>query len=274
MTDRARKVMSLANQEAQRLNHEHIGTEHILLGIVKEGTSGGTGNIGTAVKVLTSLEIDLRKVRIEVQKLVKAGPEMVTMGRLPQTPRAKKVIEWAIEEARNFNHNYVGTEHLLIGLIREYDGVAATVLRNLGLEIGKVRQDVLAILGESGAGAVKMGSGMRHVRSSGCDTDPLGIHDEDMKDYSEVPTDPDQVEASAPPSVTMTVPKTANISNPEEKAWEYLREAREILDNPTASPFGVRDAIAGASVFAQMALAAATLAVALAKKEPPEIKIR
>jgi ATP-dependent Clp protease ATP-binding subunit ClpC len=132
--------MALANQEAQRFNHEYIGTEHILLGLVKEGS-------GVGANVLKNLDVDLRKVRLEVEKLVKPGPEMVTMGKLPQTPRAKKVIEYAIEEARNLNHNYVGTEHLLLGLLREHDGVAAQVLMNLGLKLEEVREEVLNLLG-------------------------------------------------------------------------------------------------------------------------------
>ena len=140
LTDRARKVMALANQEAQRFNHEYIGTEHILLGLVKEGS-------GVGANVLKNLDIDLRKVRLEVEKLVKSGPDMVTMGKLPQTPRAKKVIEYAIEEARSLNHNYVGTEHLLLGLLREQDGVAAQVLMNLGLKLEEVREEVLNLLG-------------------------------------------------------------------------------------------------------------------------------
>ncbi len=139
-TERARKVMALANQEAQRFNHEYIGTEHILLGLVKEGS-------GVGANVLKNLGVDLHKVRLEVEKLVKAGPDMVTMGKLPQTPRAKKVIEYAIEEARNLNHNYVGTEHLLLGLLREQDGVAAQVLINLGLKLEEVREEVLNLLG-------------------------------------------------------------------------------------------------------------------------------
>jgi ATP-dependent Clp protease ATP-binding subunit ClpC len=132
--------MALANQEAQRFNHEYIGTEHILLGLVKEGS-------GVGANVLKNLDVDLRKVRLEVEKLVKSGPDMVTMGRLPQTPRAKKVIEYAIEEARSLNHNYVGTEHLLLGLLREHDGVAAQVLMNLGLKLEEVREEVLNLLG-------------------------------------------------------------------------------------------------------------------------------
>jgi len=141
-TDRARKVMALANQEAQRFNHEYIGTEHILLGLVKEGS-------GVGANVLKNLDVDLRKVRLEVEKLVKSGPETVTMGKLPQTPRTKKVIEYAIEEARNLNHNYVGTEHLLLGLLREQDGVAAQVLMNLNLRLEDVREEVLNLLGAS-----------------------------------------------------------------------------------------------------------------------------
>ena len=147
LTDRARKVMALANQEAQRFNHEYIGTEHILLGLVKEGS-------GVGANVLKHLEIDLRKVRLEVEKLVKSGPDMVTMGKLPQTPRAKKVIEYAIEEARSLNHNYVGTEHLLLGLLREQDGVAAQVLMNLGLKLEDVREEVLNLLG-AGVGQIE-----------------------------------------------------------------------------------------------------------------------
>ena len=144
-TDRARKVMALANQEAQRFNHEYIGTEHILLGLVKEGS-------GVGANVLKNLDVDLRKVRLEVEKLVKSGPDMVTMGKLPQTPRAKKVIEYAIEEARQLNHNYIGTEHLLLGLLREHDGVAAQVLMNLGLVLEQVREEVLNLLGAGGGG--------------------------------------------------------------------------------------------------------------------------
>src|SRR5438034_7139285 len=143
-TDRARKVMQLANQEAQRFNHEYIGTEHILLGLVKEGS-------GVAANVLKNLDIDLRKIRLEVEKIVQTGSgnEMVTMGKLPHTPRAKKVIEYSIEEARNLNHHSVGTEHLLLGLLREQEGVAAQVLMNLGLKLEDVREEVLNLLGHN-----------------------------------------------------------------------------------------------------------------------------
>jgi ATP-dependent Clp protease ATP-binding subunit ClpC len=97
--------------------------------------------------VLRNLDVDLRKIRLEVEKLVQSGPEMVTIGKLPQTPRAKKVIEYSMEEARNLNHNYVGTEHILLGLLREQEGVAAQVLMNLGLKLEDVREEVLNLLG-------------------------------------------------------------------------------------------------------------------------------
>ncbi len=139
-TDRARKVMGLARQEAQRLNHEYIGTEHILLGLVQEGS-------GVAANVLKNLDIDLKKIRQEVEKIVKSGPNMVTMGQLPFTPRAKKVLELALEEASNLGHNYIGTEHILLGLIKEQDGKAAKVLQNLAVKLETVREEVLDFLG-------------------------------------------------------------------------------------------------------------------------------
>jgi len=135
-TDRARKVLALANQEAQRLYHEHIGTGHILLGLVKEGS-------GVGAAVLKNLEVDIKKLRLEVEKRVRSRPDMVTMGRL--RPRAKKALEYAIEEARSLNHNYVGTEHILLALLRENEGIAAQVLMNLGLKLEDVRQEVLAM---------------------------------------------------------------------------------------------------------------------------------
>jgi len=139
-TDRAKKVMNLARQEAQRFNHEYLGTEHILLGLVQEGS-------GVAANVLRNMSIDLSKIRTEVEKLVKTGPSMVTMGQLPFTPRAKKVLELSMEEAGNLGHNYIGTEHLLLGLIKENEGIAAKVLTNLGVKLEDVREEVLEFLG-------------------------------------------------------------------------------------------------------------------------------
>jgi ATP-dependent Clp protease ATP-binding subunit ClpC len=141
-TDRARKVMHLANQEAQQLCHEYIGTEHILLGLLQEGS-------GIATQVLQNLDIDLHRVRREVMRIVQRGPDMVTLGKLPPTPRAKKVVEYAIDEARQLNHDHVGTEHVLLGLIREQEGVAAQVLMNLGLSLAALRREILQLLGHN-----------------------------------------------------------------------------------------------------------------------------
>ncbi len=141
-TDRAKKVMSFARQEAMKFNHEYIGTEHILLGLVQEGS-------GVAANVLKNMTIDLEKIRHEVEKIVKTGPSMVTMGQLPFTPRAKKVLELSLEEASQLSHNYIGTEHLLLGLIRENEGIAAQVLMNLGVKLDEVREEVLEFLGAS-----------------------------------------------------------------------------------------------------------------------------
>lgn len=142
-TDRARKVMQMANQEAQRFNHEYIGTEHILLGLVKEGS-------GLAANVLKNLNIDLRKIRLEVEKLVQSGPDMVMMGKLPQTPRAKKVVDYALEIAIEWEDDHVGTEHILMGLLKEDQGVAAQVLMNLGLNLSDVKAEVFHLLPRGG----------------------------------------------------------------------------------------------------------------------------
>ena len=138
-TDRARKVMALANQEAQRLDHAHLGTEHVLLGLIKEGS-------GVGANVLKNFDIDLKKVRVEVEKLAQKKGDSSPSGKLPQTPRTKQVIGYAIEEARSLSHNYVGTEHLLLGLIRETEGIASKVLQSLGLKLEEVRQALLTLL--------------------------------------------------------------------------------------------------------------------------------
>ncbi|MBI3270976.1 MAG: AAA family ATPase [Planctomycetes bacterium] len=138
-TDRSRKVMSIAREEAQRFNHEYIGTEHMLLGLIEEGC-------GIAAKVLKNLDVDLKRIRQEVEHLIPHGPPTVTMGQLPFTPRAKHALELAQEEADNLGHDYIGTEHLLLGLLRENESVAAQVLMNLGLQLEKVREEVLEVL--------------------------------------------------------------------------------------------------------------------------------
>lgn len=139
-TERARKVMALANQEAQRLGDEYIGPEHILLGLVRETS-------GVAANVLQNFGVDLRAVRIEVDKVRKSGTEAGGVGGLPETPRTKRVIEYAIEESRNLNHSHVGTEHMLVGLLREEEGAAAQVLTGLNVCPEEVRAFVLNAIG-------------------------------------------------------------------------------------------------------------------------------
>src|SRR3989339_1168077 len=142
-TDRVQRVIIIAQEEAKRLNHDYVGTEHILLGLVALGE-------GVAAKILSNIGVDLRKVRTEVEKLVGTGDNVMLLGEIPFTPRAKKVLELAVEEAQNFGHTYVGTEHLLLGLLREEEGIAARVLENLGVRINEVREEVASLLGETG----------------------------------------------------------------------------------------------------------------------------
>src|SRR5260370_288974 len=130
-TERARKVLSLAQEEAQRLQHNYIGTEHLLLGLVREGE-------GVATKVLTSLGVDLNKVRDTVEAMIGRGDRIV-LGELGLTPRAKEVIELAVDEAHRLNHHYIGIEHLLLGLRREGEGIAAQALHSLGVKLGRAR---------------------------------------------------------------------------------------------------------------------------------------
>ncbi len=144
-TDRARKVLNLARQEAQRFNHSYIGTEHLLLGLVKEGS-------GVAASVLESMDVDLRRVRAEIEKMVQPGPDTAQAGSPPLTPRTKKVLDYAMEEAQQLGHSYIGTEHLLLGLLRETEGVAAKILMNLGLKLEDVREKVLDLLGSDAGG--------------------------------------------------------------------------------------------------------------------------
>jgi ATP-dependent Clp protease ATP-binding subunit ClpC len=139
-TERARKVIILAKEEAKRFNHDYIGTEHILLGLIREGE-------GVAATVLEKMGVSLENIRIEIEKLVQPGPATQIIGDLPFTPRAKKALELAAEEARSLGHNYIGTEHLLLGLIREEEGVASQVLLNLNLDLSTVRNKVMEVLG-------------------------------------------------------------------------------------------------------------------------------
>ena len=137
-TDRARRVVVLAQEESRLLGHNFIGTEHILLGLIQEGD-------GVAAQVLEELKISLEAVRTRVEETVGRG-DASPSGHVPFTPRAKKVLELSLREAMSLGHNYIGTEHILLGLIREGDGVAAQVLRNMGADLDRVRQKVIEVL--------------------------------------------------------------------------------------------------------------------------------
>jgi len=144
-TDRARRVVVLAQEEARMLNHNYIGTEHVLLGLIHEGE-------GVAAKVLESLGISLEAVRSQVEEIIGQG-QAAPVGHIPFTPRAKKMLELSLREARQLGHNYIGTEHILLGLIREGEGVAAQVLQKLGADLNRVRQQVIQLLsGDTGGG--------------------------------------------------------------------------------------------------------------------------
>ncbi|MEK7199479.1 MAG: Clp protease N-terminal domain-containing protein, partial [Bacteroidota bacterium] len=144
-TERARKVIILAKEEARRFNHDYIGTEHILLGLIREGE-------GVAAAVLEKMGVDLQTIRLEVEKVVQPGPTTQILGDIPFTPRAKKALELAAEEARALGHNYIGTEHILLGIIREGESVASQVLLNLGLDLYRVRNEVMTVLGAATPG--------------------------------------------------------------------------------------------------------------------------
>lgn len=141
-TERARKVLVLAKEEARRFNHDYIGTEHILLGLIREGE-------GVACAVLQNLGVDLERLRLEIEKLISPGSAASVLGDIPFTPRAKKALELAAEEAHSLGHNYIGTEHILLGLIREGEGLASQVLFSLGIDLRKVREEISSLLGGS-----------------------------------------------------------------------------------------------------------------------------
>ncbi len=165
-TERARRVLTLAQEEAHRFNHNYIGTEHILLGLVREGD-------GVAAKVLANLGVELNKVRSAVEFIIGRGDRTV-LGEIGLTPRAKKVIELAVDEARRLNHSYIGTEHLLLGLVREGEGIAAGVLESLGVNLERVRAETTRILSQSAPQAAASGAGARQASRTPT-VDQLGI---------------------------------------------------------------------------------------------------
>src|SRR5215469_14550441 len=139
-TERARKVLVLAQEEAQRLQHNYIGTEHLLLGLVREGQ-------GVAVKVLNNLGVELEQIRKAIEFIIGRGDRIV-LGEVGLTHRTRRAIELAVDEARRLNHHYIGTEHLLLGLVREGEGIAAGVLENLGIKLEKARAETLEVLAQ------------------------------------------------------------------------------------------------------------------------------
>jgi len=160
-TERAQKVLALSQEEAIRLGHHNIGTEHILLGLIREGE-------GIAAKALHALNLEKDKIQEEVEALIGVGSQ--TSQALHYTPRAKKVIELSMDEARKLGHTYVGTEHILLGLIREGEGIAARVLNNLGVSLNRARQQVLQLLGSNES--VRKGQA-RHTQSNPASTPTL-----------------------------------------------------------------------------------------------------
>ncbi len=164
-TERARRVLTLAQEEAQRFNHNYIGTEHLLLGLVREGD-------GVAAKVLANLGVELNKVRSAVEFIIGRGDRAV-LGEIGLTPRAKKVIELAVDEARRLNHHYIGTEHLLLGLVREGEGIAAGVLESLGVNLERVRAETTRILSQSMPQSASAGAARSSTRTP--TVDQLGM---------------------------------------------------------------------------------------------------
>src|ERR1044071_3472693 len=177
-TERAQRVILIAQEEANRLHHDYVGTEHLLLGLIALGE-------GVAAQVLANLGVDLRRVRSEIEKIVGTGDNVMLLGEIPFTPRAKKVLEYAVEEAQHMGHSYVGTEHLLLGLIREEEGVAARVLENIGLRLDVVREEVISLLGEGQPGPAPAAP----ARSSGGTKSKTPTLDEFGRDLTQMAKD-------------------------------------------------------------------------------------
>ena len=163
-TEKAIKVIMLAQEEARRLGHNFVGTEQILLGLIGEGT-------GIGPKVLKSMGVNLKDARVEVEKIIGRGSGFVAV-EIPFTPRAKRVLELSLEEARQLGHNYIGTEHLLLGLIKEGEGVAARVLENLSVDLSKVRSQIIRSLGDN----TEVSSGSNSTRSKTTTLDEFGTN--------------------------------------------------------------------------------------------------
>ena len=162
-TDRVRKVLAMAREEAIRLQHDYVGTEHILLGLIREGE-------GVAAAVLMNLNVDLEQIHERIEESVRKGKATIALGELPYTSRAKKVLEYAMAEARELNHSYVGTEHLLLGLLREEKGIAAQVLNSLGVSLEEARAETLKLLGSDVQPGSSTGTGTGASQGTGTGT--------------------------------------------------------------------------------------------------------
>ncbi len=158
-TDRVRKVLAMAREEAIRLQHDYVGTEHILLGLIREGE-------GVAAAVLTNLNVDLDQIHEQVEESVKKGKATIALGELPYTSRAKKVLEFAMAEARELSHSYVGTEHLLLGLIREENGIGSQALASFDLTLERARAETVALVGMGSVDRGYVGSSRRGTHRS------------------------------------------------------------------------------------------------------------
>lgn len=176
-SERVRTILAIAREEAQRLNHEYVGTEHILLGLVREGEAGHGEGVATAV--LRNLGADPNDIRRKINEILQSGTQPATGPDLPYTSRAKKVLELAMGEARDLHHNYVGSEHILLGLLREEKGIAAQVLNAAGITRDKARAETLRLLGASVPG--KEGTRTGRVEVRGTDTKSVEIRSYNLK---------------------------------------------------------------------------------------------
>ena len=219
-TDRARRVVVLAQEEARMLNHNYIGTEHILLGLIHEGE-------GVAAKALESLGISLEAVRSQVEEIIGQGQSAPT-GHIPFTPRAKKVLELSLREALQLGHNYIGTEHILLGLIREGEGVAAQVLQKLGADLNRVRQQVIKLLSDS--------KGVEPAGQAGEVFGRLGRLEEIERKAQDVAAEFEDVEVE--PGHHWIAALRLNLKQMEEAVEAYrakLRWAEQRMANPRTS---------------------------------------
>jgi ATP-dependent Clp protease ATP-binding subunit ClpA len=227
-TDRARRVIVLAQQDARMLSHDYVGTEHILLGLIDEGE-------GVAAKALESLGISLDAVRQQVEEIIGQGDEAPPR-RIPFTPRAKKVLELSLREALQLGHNYIGTEHILLGLIREGDGVAAQVLVRLGADLNRVRQQVIQLLhGYQGKEPVSARSAERELKTLDTRKTRLGAVEERLTAIEQrVGTGPDTRDLDEQIEIVRTEKEAATEAQDDQQAAALWDREKELLASKAA----------------------------------------